>query len=750
MADAKVRNITGPVALRVESGMLLSPVTVANKISNFVETEEGTLRSVWGPTPYAFAENMAGDFVPNSPTGTAHGIGHGILQKGSRDVLLVHCGDTIYEYIGWSNSWRELIGPGAGAQYQADLVNDEKPRAPTQFFATPNGIIIVPQDSRAFMYDGYCVLPLGYDRTPGPPQGLGPSSSATVANNAGGTGPGINDLGYALDAQRGASTSIDVIYGECRVGTVERFPGGTVANATTSANDAAVGVTGQLLDGSYRGATQWIDYFGNLSPVSGRSSPISFSLQHARTFDSGGPTWLTAKMELVLKQVGWSGIDKGPEGTIGRILCRTKDEKHSGTTELFEIPSNASEAVSNYATIPDNLSSLYADNTPDSWLIRAPVYPVPVRKFKYGCIAFGRFWAANWENDIGKVHCSQPGKFGTFAEGDAYYPDPSTSGVTGIFRAANGLLVCTQSSTFLFSAPIDGSNNFVQHSISATAGCLAASSMSALPDGRVVWLGREGFYGFDGQSVSLISESLNHALKSLNRNRAIQACAATDASGEYRCWVPMNGSRKNNVCFCFDGEGWKERTDVEAAGVCVTQDYRSYMVAVGECTGRAPGELLFTEKTSAWILDNEVHTYIPDPRSNVVETSWIANDRPAARTSGLSVDIWMRETRQGEMTIEVFRDWRMSPAIQTVTDFALYATDDISPFWGTAVFDATLTPARTPNTYRRKRPYWRRVHISVPSCEVYKIRISSEYNVEYIGFVFEDQPKDNGGSRTPP
>ena len=50
--------------------------------------------------------------------------------------------------------------------------------------------------------------------------------------------------------------------------------------------------------------------------------------------------------------------------------------------------------------------------------------------------------------------------------------------------------------------------------------------------------------------------------------------------------------------------------------------------------------------------------------------------------------------------------------------------------------------------YTSRRPYWKRVDIDIPSCEVYKIIITATERVEFIGMAIDEEPKLGGfGSR---
>jgi hypothetical protein len=755
MADAKVRSTTGPHYLRVESGQLLTAESVASRIENMFPTEEGTLRSVWGPTPYLHDTTVTPP-VPYVYSGASstrlHGIGHAVVNNGTREILLAHWGDELVKFEGWNRAWTVLVRRSVG-QFRAQMEDDSRARAPSQFVATPNGVIILPQDSTPLFYDGECVATLGYNSIPGPPSPAGVDSSAKAEDTGSSPVTGINDQGFVYDAQQLTQSGVWELTGQGRVGTVERFPGVVAAfvdpsgdDRTPTQADSFNSTSGQILEGEYVCAVQWVDRWGNLSPLSTSSAPLRYRQQRSRVYDPSAPAgeeWVPGPIGDVLKFIYWSGIPIGPTNTIGRILYRSRDLKHSGTTELFELPANAGPVGSAFATVPDNIINFYPDNTPDSWLSRTPVRPIPVEKIFCGTIAFGRFWSANWDSDPGKLHPSLPGRWGTFVAEDALYPDPGGTGITGLIRHPAGLLCFTLSGTYLVKPADDGSGRFIIQGISDTVGCAARASVAMLTDNRVIWLARDGFYQFDGKSISRISASIGPLFRRLNIGRIVQACAAADPqTGEYRCWVPLDGSRTNNICLVFDGAGWRQRSDITAVDVAVTNDHRSYMLVAGTASGGPPGGVA-ADYPGVWCLDNEVYSFAPAARAAVIETAWMGANRNATRTSPLTINLWLRETDIGNLTIKVYRDWRDAPEVETQSDFALYPTDDEPFFWGTAEFG-------TDTTFYRKRPYWRRADIAVPSCEVYKIVLSATVPFEFLGISIGENVKDPGGSRTPP
>jgi hypothetical protein len=745
VADIGARIRSNTISQRVESGKLLLPDQIAGRIENMYPTEEGTLRAVWGPAPFVpdYGEQIGAYNYRNR----MHGIFHALLGPGGeRDILLVAHESSVAGLLvvkalqGWQadtlNTWTALLGPsGESPLLTVDIISDERPQFPVQFEATPKGVIIIPQGigNRAYLYDGDTILPLGYDKPPGTPVGWGPRSTAD-GNDEPSTA-NTNNAGYNHTGLNGEPD-----FGDGRLGTV-------TSEGFTSNHE------GHLRSGSYRAAVQWLNRWGDVSPLSGHSAEIHFDRQHteyttasAAVADPGNDADTVIsrdrmRLDALRKHVLWSNIEPGPDGTIGRILCRTKDQLNAGTLALFELMPNASDGFLAESTMPDNISATFPDNIPDSWLIREPLDAMPVASFKLYKVAMGVGWAANFEDAPGKIVPTVPGRWGTFKNGTEIFPDPAGREITGIWPVQDGMLVFTEASTFLVEPNLGGTGWRVRN-LHPTIGCVAPSSIQTLSTGETVWLGREGFYNYAQGQIGYISGDITVDIRGLNRARIEQACAAVDIrSREYRCWVPDGGSRWNNLCLCFDGEGWRRRNDAQAVSVCTTRDHRHYTIVAGRTKKEGTGYV-----QGVWVLDHYARGFTPTARNAIVETSWLRAPRSLQQGSPMTVYIWMRETTAGKLTVEVLRDWRrrVTQTIDSDSDNPVYLyprrEEGNIPFWGTALLAGSGATGNA-FTWEKGRPFWTKVDIYAPSSETFKLRLYHDGDWEFIGMSFDEVPR---------
>ena len=710
----KNRITTGILQPREETGKLLTPDNLAGEVFNMRITDEGTLRSLEGPTPWLPAVAGQGGLVYPSPQAEMHGIYHHAFDN--RDMLILHSGAAVYVFEGWKKRWGggvpgkdELLKDATTALLQTRVPNFKGVCAPTQFEGVPNGVVIVPQEGRAYFFDGEAVGALGYSNAPSSPVGNGPSA--------------YNHTTASMFADQFSR----VPFGFGRVGTVSPY-GGQTAGATA---------VGMRLKGSYMAATRWIDRWGNMSPMSATSAEILIPGKFSRGTDWFDPTVTDQDqhMDWTPSHILWESIevDTAPDShTIGRILYRTKDTKNSGQAGLFEVPANAGSGALYYATMPDNISSMFPDNTSDEQLLTTPTQTIGVPEFRYCKLAFGVLFIADKQT----VRWSRPSFWGTFDENSWLVPDASGAEITGFANTPSGLVVFTELSTFLINQNQDGTG-YTHQTLSSSSGCVAPSSIQVTSDGTAIWLGREGFYALAaGGQPELISAEIKTKTRYINSARTIQATSILDPkTGEYRCWVPFQGSRTNNRCFIFDGGSWRESqvlTEVKAA--CVTKDHRAYTLVAGTARGTTTvgATTDYASTAGVYLLDHEVFSFKPQARESKVRTTWIGS-ADATRKSPKRVTIWLRECHSSPLTVTLYRDWRKKAVQVDATTVKLYSPEDVPPFWGSTELDGA-------SSWKKRRPYWTKVDIDVPSCEVFSIELGMTADAawEFIGLEVEE------------
>jgi len=398
---------------------------------------------------------------------------------------------------------------------------------------------------------------------------------------------------------------------------------------------------------AYVAAVQLIDRNGDLSPVSGRSSPVTIDTE---TIPLGryGATPPEDDLHCIL----WR-VPTGPTGTVGRILLHTKNMELVGDTKLYMVPPNVVAALPGaYATMPDNLSGQIHYNRPDAHLFLEAVDPAPVPSATIGVVAMDRLWLGGIKDDPGRIIGSYPGRWGTFDRLTERYPDPTGAKVTALAAIDGGMLVFTAKSTYVM-LPSNTGEGFVSRTVSSRIGCVAPDTVRASRFG-MIWLGADGFYVWDGQTIVPAPwfGDVAGLVATISKPRMCQATAQVDpASGEYRCWVPI-GSEDNSVCVVLCSQGWRRRTDIIAGATCVAG---GVIVAAGTMSCKINGGSLVARE-SIWVIDREAPN-VAVPKVYIWETGWVT--APLAATRGMRGAILVAyESARDTILATVYRDGR--------------------------------------------------------------------------------------------
>ncbi len=194
----------------------------------------------------------------------------------------------------------------------------------------------------------------------------------------------------------------------------------------------------------------------------------------------------------------------------------------------------------------------------------------------------------------------------------------------------------------------------------------------------------------------------------------------------------------------------------EVTDVCVTQNHQSYMLVCGKASGSArylidtgvTTSKDFTAQNGVWVLDRENHTWKPEANAPYIETSWLGSGSSQQRKSIIRVYLQLRETQKPDVAltertttgvvtttpafslkVSVYTDWRKSRTIDStvvatpVSYAPMFPEEDPPPAWEQESWSSTN------ETWKRRRPFWTKVEISVPSCEVFKLRLEPDATV---------------------
>ncbi len=658
---------------QVESQQKYAPASLAREILNMRLTPEGVLESVRGPTAFI------PDYGSGYPyTGRMHGVFHALLENGQRDTLLIRSGSDLFVQTGWLQT---------AAVIESGLSDDPHARFPDQFVEVAGKVVWNNGTDNALAYDGYNVLPLGYDRPPAPPSATGPSDTGhpVFRNNGGYSHPGnIGTQGDFYTAQNGA-----------------------------------------LLPGSWNYFVQFEDLFGNRSALSPASGSVILRRELSATsywgnYDNypGAATendlgLLSVNLDDLGRQFLVQDISKGPVGTVARILYRTLDQNRNDNSPRFLV------------RIPDNVTSVFPDNTADGLLGAAAKDYISVPRFQIMCAHQGCLVIIA----DGTLRISDPGFPGSFQRARAVPVGSDGAEPTAAWSFGGQLYAATSTTVFRIE---EGEFGLAARAISEY-GVVGPEAVATTPFG-CVGMHADGFWRMsDDGTLEPIAQEVYPLFKRLQGAALTRVVAKwSPRDRELVVAVPYAGIAGNGRLLTWDGSGWKERQyGISVASMCVLRDWRRDLLVAGK---RVAAE------ENVWTLHGETQAYTPPTLTYRYRSQWLrADPNGMKRFSVKHIWIGFVEASKNPITVTVWQNGSRDTALSTKT------VEGINP----ATADRLDTLVLGTGKVRTPRLTWKRVDVHVVACESFAFDLSctSPTFLSIAAFMFDFVENDPKGLR---
>lgn len=691
-----------------ESQVQYSASLLAQRVLNLEKTPEDTLVSLRGPTPYSDSpyDSSAYIFIPGSPVPVAdettpHSVYHTTLVAGAAPMLLARFGDTLWRHMGGGTT--STFGPWVALA--GSLNDDDRTRFPDQYVVMNDKVIWTNgvDEAKVISYDNM-VTPLGYSMVPGAPTALSPTKASyqEIPRHE------PNTLGYSWPGD---------------IGT----PG-----------DSLDGRSGAILAGEWYYYAQYEDVHGNLSAFSLPSNAATIATMQADPYDplerSGtGTKQAGTEIDDLTRSFLVQVAADAPDHTVAIHLFRTPDTRQVGTIPQF------------LQRVPGASSFVFGDSRSDASLGPTWEELVQVPSFKLMCTHQGRLVIGNTGAEPGLVRRSQPGFPGTFNKFEYVYPDSGGAEVTGLVSHGGMLLAFTETSVYSlqdFGMPVP---------LSKGVGCVAPATIQAMPDGTLVWLGRDGFYALAGGTITNISGPIQRDMRYfINRGRMRRASASVDAiSGEYRCALAPAGSNYNELMLIFDGQYWR-RQDIgyHIADICQTDDWRQYNLFAGQLMfpqGRRNTQLTYDRTSNVYVMGRERQDFTTAAFKTQYRSAWIRGDDTALTPLNVrSLYLGMVDAWDGNATIRFYKNGSWDPVTE-IQDVRLVGVDDESNVVRDIAGNAVLGQAKT----HYPRLYWRQVPVDLRNVNTwaFEIEVVGQDRLHLASFAFDMSVATTGSPR---
>lgn len=284
---------------------------------------------------------------------------------------------------------------------------------------------------------------------------------------------------------------------------------------------------------------------GSESPLSGTAN-VSWII-NTDAMAAGGATEANANARKY--GVMLNGLEPGPDGTVKRLIYRTKNKKDGITG-----------AGDNYflcGEIRDNTTRQFLDVKPDNDLvISAPKSTDSITissSYKYGATWNGSLWLAGGDVLPTKMIYSNSGlpeQFNAFSTFDVGVREGGA--ITALVPYYDVLLVFRERCIDAVFTNSSG-DGYTCTTINQTIGTTATGSISLVPGVGVIFINKDGFYILSGglrggASVDVVraSKGIEKELSRVSVNALCRATATySDREKEYWCHFPVDGDTEN-------------------------------------------------------------------------------------------------------------------------------------------------------------------------------------------------------------
>lgn len=689
-----------------EATTVFAPGTVALEVQNLQRTPDETLRAVRGPCP------LIPDYGEGYPAeyGNMHGVYHASLDRGMRDVVLIRSGTRLLEQTGWTKGVKTLWGPG-GEFGTTPLSDEPTAKFGDQFCEVGGKVIWTNGIDAALCYDGYVMRPLGYNARPHAPSALGPAQQDAGATQL------TDTTASPFSGTKPTNTNIRRNAGHYSHPGRKGTPGDTLA-----------GADGALLAGAFYYYTQFEDIFGNRSPLSPASGPVTLRTEQSANEYNATVDVLAAasfvplgtyavRIDDLTRQTFVSDIASGPEGTVARLVFVTPDTYHVDSTPRLLV------------RIPDNTTAQYPDNRSDAELGSAAVDYLPVPVFRVMCPYRGGLAIANTPSNPGMVLLSDPLYPGCFRSDRTIVPDPNGAEVYAVATFAGVLYAFTIDTTYKI---LDDAEGLRAYPVSSADGCVSPSSMCMTGLGELVWLSRDGLCAMQEPDVikKVTDANTDTFQHTLNKARLTRAAAVWDGEmREYLVAVTEAGGAINRLLFAYDGTNVRrQRHGISYTSFCSTRDGRRLVLGCGQT---AAGE------DNVFVLNRVVANYALPEKTIRFRTNWLRVDRMGmGRFNVNTVYVGFIESQQASVTWRTYANGRRGGAgVQTGT-MSLQPVDKLATWELTEVGATQL---------QNPRLYWRKFEPDLRDVDSFAFDLETMNLLHIAAFAFDVTPTDDGG-----
>jgi len=678
----------------------------ASLLENMIVTDDGTLRSITGPTLYEPRHVFSKAPVA---LGTVHAIFHGYFNAGDKEILVIHAGTSLWSHEGAKKGWVELSIPRS-------LRDDSEKSAYSTFDKFGETLIFSDGVGPPIVIDASLrCMNLGFAMIPNAPSAKGPETATHSKYNSEGT------QGYSWPGGLGT-------------------PGGKLA-----------GEIPNILKGSWSWCIRYQDFYGNYSALSQASAEVEYGPKKAQPVDN-------FRMKFIAMSAVAETTSVGRPATPGiRNILRTglkvKGLKRAAAIDIPKsVPNNCrriqigrtldTERNENDFYLVASMGSeggTFHDSRLDSSLttVMKENWPVPVMTSFF--VDNGRLIVASGPY----IYLSDPGFAGTFNKENRLMLTADGKQSTAIFALNGKRYAATKTS---ITDVTDLTSPIV---ISTLIGISGPKAWTYLPgESGIVFVSEPGVFSLSSQGLTKISDpDVNRFwLNEVNKVRLDSTVVwYSRKRQEVRIALTPTSDVTNKLILAYSALGWRTyRLGVAVSCFAYIED----MEAVGGNDGQSRNGQYTSD--DVYILERESALYAPPARQSIYESDYIPLDEALGFVRGkvLTMFFGFIESYSGSaatVEYEINYDTDIAETHSMRLDDAVGVNimegGERRPSWGTFLIGT--------DNFHEKRKVYRKARIDLSNANRFKFTIKADYPfmLELVDYLFEFNVETIPGTR---
>ena len=372
----------------------------------------------------------------------------------------------------------------------------------------------------------------------------------------------------------------------------------------------------------------------------------------------------------------------GPEGTVARVIYRTKnyseDGANEGDTTLYRLD-----------VVRNNAEDLFFDavrasdlNSPKPDIATGPL---PAPRARFSGLFGGCLWLDGGIDDGLSLYYSAPGLIEQFGAANFVQLSSEGGAITGLFGSYTNLLVFRERGIDVVTGSF--AEGFQVSTISNSVTCLSPHTIAAVPGLGVVFLGTDGVYGLTGGleggaiadlvNLTIGQDELIQRMTPDCLPRAVAVFSASER--QYQLYVPAEGNDRPNRGLVLHLD---RLALIDSQRLSPWSTRRGF--PVGALATRADGTVVFGHHTGAEAggTDSQRGLFVMSGKralgSSVVDDAmvfasaptsiyrsawWSAGD-PQLQKQVTYVTIWVMTTGDSTITMRHYKDFDLVPVLE--------------------------------------------------------------------------------------